>query len=291
MFVMATLPRMLAFVFLITAMLSVWMQTTADDLGSLLRSKGFLFRSLLANFVVVPVVGVVMARTLPLSRESAVAFVLLACTPGGISALQFTTRLKGASLFAAASTFLLSLLAVFISPFLFAAVHPGNITVVMPAGRPLVFIVLCLIVPLLLGLFVRRRMPELAKKLSKLFALVSAVTFFAVLILMMGIRKNAMNAVGKEAVLYMLLFIAISMGIGWFMGGPERQSRPLLATSTGMRNIALCLLVAVNTFPDMDVQTPLMALSALMIPPNMLLTVYTVIRGRSLEKKAAKTHG
>ena len=216
---------------------------------------------------------------------------LLACTPGGISALQFTTRLKGASLFAAASSFLLSLLAVFISPFLFAAVHPGNITVVMPYGRPLVFIVLCLIVPLLVGLLVRRRMPELAKKLSKLCALVSAVTFFAVVILLMGMRKNAMNAVGKEAVLYMLLFIAISMGIGWFMGGPERQTRPLLATATGMRNIALCLLVAVNTFPDMDVQTPLVALSALMIPPNMLLTVYTVIRGRSLEKKAAKAHG
>jgi bile acid:Na+ symporter, BASS family len=290
-FVMDMLPRMLAFVFLITAMLSVWMQTTLGDLRSLLQSKGFLFRSLLANFVFVPIIGVVMARTLPLKPESACAFLLLACTPGGISALQFTTRLKGASLYAATSTFLLSFVAIFVSPVLFAAVHPAEISMVIPYGRPLLYIVICLILPLLAGVFVRSRWGSLAARLSKICALVSAVAFFAVLILMMGMRKEATNAVGKETVVYMLLFILISMAFGWFTGGPEGQTRSLLATVTGMRNVALCLLMALNMLRDPAVQAPLVALSALMIPPNMLLTVYTLIRGHSLERRAAQAHG
>ncbi len=288
---MDTLPRMLAFVFLITALLSVWMQTTLDDLRSLLQSKGFLFRSLLANFVVVPIIGVVMARTLPLKPESAAAFMLLACTPGGISALQFTTKLKGASLYAATSTFLLSFIAIFVSPLLFAAVHTADIALVIPYGRPLVFIGVCLILPLLVGLFVRSRWGSLAARLSKLCALLSLVSFFAVVILIMSMRKDAMNTVGKEAVLYMLLFILISMAVGWFTGGPERQTRSLLATVTGMRNVALCLLMALNMLRDPAVQAPLVALSALMIPPNMLLTVYVLIRGRSLARRAAKAGG
>ena len=123
---------------------------------------------------------------------------LLACTPGGISALQFTTRLKGASLYAATSTFLLSFIAVFVSPLLFAAVHPQNITRGHAVWSPSSLHRVCLIVPLLVGLFVRRRCGKSGEaRLSKLCALLSAVSFFAVVILMMSMRKDAMNAVGK----------------------------------------------------------------------------------------------
>jgi BASS family bile acid:Na+ symporter len=51
-----------------------------------------------------------------------------------------------------------------------------------------------------------------------------------------------------------------------------------------MRNVALGLLLAFRTFPDPAVQTPLVAFSALMIPPNMLMTLYWTIRSR---KKAS----
>ena len=45
-----TLPRVLAVIFLFSAMFSVWMQATPDDLRSPLHSKSFLFRRVLAAF-------------------------------------------------------------------------------------------------------------------------------------------------------------------------------------------------------------------------------------------------
>ena len=78
----------------------------------------------------------------------------------------------------------------------------------------------------------------------------------------------------------MLLFIVLSMAAGWYMGGPTKETRPVLATVTGMRNVALCLLIALKTFPDPAVQTPLVAFSALMVPPSMLYTLYWVIRSK-----------
>jgi BASS family bile acid:Na+ symporter len=277
---MDLLPRILMLLFLITAMLSVGMQTTVGDLRSLLKSKGLLLRSLLANFVVVPIVGIVLARTLPLKPEAATALLLLACTPGGISALQFTTKIKGASLFAGSNAFLLTFVAVFLSPALLTLVLPGDISVGIPYGRALLWILVFVLLPLVMGTLVRSRVERLAEKLSKLCAIMSVVLFIVVVVLIMGQRKEAMNAVGKEALLYMLLFIVISMAVGWFMGGPAQETRPVLATVTGMRHVVLCLIIALNTFPDPAVQAPLLAFSALMVPPSMLLTAYMIIRSR-----------
>ena len=289
MFLIDTLSRILVFVFMITAMLSVGLQIRAGDLRSLLRSKRLLLlRSLLANFVVVPIVGIVLTRTLPLKPEAATALLLLACTPGGISALQFTTRIKGAALFAGSSAFLLTFVAVFLSPALVALVLPGDISVVIPYGRGLLFVLVFLLLPLVAGTLVRSKRERPAEKLSKLCAIMSAVLFIVVVVLLMGLRKEAMNTVGKEALLYMLLFIIISMAVGWFMGGPAKQTRPVLATVTGMRHIALCLLIALNTFPEAAVQAPLLAFSALMVPPSTLLTAYMVLRSRKAVRGSQK---
>jgi len=282
------LPRILTLLFLVTAMLSVGLQTTAGDLRSLLKSKGLLLRSLLANFVAVPIVGIVLVRTLPFKPEAAAALLLLACTPGGISALQFTTRIKGASLFAGSSAFLLTFVAVFVSPALVALVLPGDISVAIPYGRALLFVVVFLLLPLVAGTLVSCRREPLAEKLLKPCAIISLVLFIVVLVLIMGLRKEAMNAVGKEALLYMLIFIIISMAVGWFMGGPAQETRPVLATVTGMRHVALSILIALNAFPDQAVQAPLLAFSALMVPPSMLLTAYMLIRSRKATRALQK---
>jgi bile acid:Na+ symporter, BASS family len=288
MFLMDTLPRMLMFLFMFTAMLCVGLQTTAGDLRSLLESKGLLVRSLLANFVAVPIVGIVLARTLPFKPEAAAALLLLACTPGGLNALQYTTKIKGASLFAGSSAFLLSFMAVFLSPVLLTLVLLGDVYVKVPYARALFYIMVLLLLPLVGGMLVRGRWVRRAEKLSKLSAVVSAVLFVAAYVLIMGLRKEAMHSLGKGALLSMLLFIGISMAVGWFMGGPAKQTRQVLATVTGMRHVSLCLLIALNTFPGPEVQTPLVAFSALMIPPNTLFAVYMVISSRRAARALQK---
>ncbi len=281
---MDALSRALMFAFLITSMLSVGMTATMKDLRSLLASKGLLFRALLANFVVVPIIGIALVKVLPWKPEAATALLILACTPGGLSALQFTTKVKGEKFFAGSSAFLMSFLAVFLSPLLLTLVLPGDASIVVPYGRALLFIVVFLLLPLVAGMLVGGRMERQAEKLSKLFGIVSVALFVAVILLLRGDRKEAMNAIGKEALLYMLLFIVLTMITGWLMAGRQKEARPVLATVTSMRNVALCLLIALKTFPDPAVQTPLVAFSALMVTPNMLLALFWAVWSK---KKAA----
>ena len=68
----------------------------------------------------------------------------------------------------------------------------------------------------------------------------------------------------------MFLLLVLSMMIGWLIGGPDRESRKVLATSTGMRSVIVVLYVARYCFPGTDVyMVPIVYLS-LMVPANLV---------------------
>ena len=287
MFLLNTTEKLLILVFFVSSMLSIGMQTHVSDLRSLLASRGLLLRTLLANFVVVPLVGVALALLLPLQPHVAGALVLLACTPGGLSAVQFTSQVKGSEPLAGAMLGLLSLLAVFVSPLLLKLVLPGNVQMVIPYGNALVVFVVFLILPLLAGMLLLGQAPGAATKLSKLLALAGVVAFIAFMVVTGEFRKAAVGEIGGAAVGAMLVFIFAAMAIGWFLGGPTRDSRQILATATSMRNAALCLAIVESSAPGHAVLVPLIAFSLLMVPTNMLFTIYGKVQAKRKARKAA----
>jgi len=287
MFLLNTTEKILVLVFLVTSMLSIGMQTRVSDLRSLVASRGFLVRTLLANFLVVPIAGVVVVLLLPLRPYVAGALVLLACTPGGLSAVQFTSQLKGSAPLAGAILCLLSFLALFISPLILQLVLPENVQMVIPYGRALLFFLVYMLVPLLVGMLLLGKVPGAATRLSKPVALAGVVAFIAFMVVTGSARRAAAGEIGMAAVGAMLLFILVSIAVGWFMGGPTRDSRQILATSTSMRNAVLCLAIVESSSPGHAVLVPLIAFSLLMVPPNMLFTVYHTIREKRKAKKAS----
>ena len=287
MFQLDTTGKLLVLLFLVTSMLSIGMRTQVSDLRSLLSSRSFLARLLLANFAVVPIVGVAMALLLPLEPPVAGALLLLACTPGGLSALNFTTKVKGSAHLAGAAMCLLFLLALFISPLLLKLVLPAHVELVVPYGRALVFILIFLLLPLLAGMLLLGKTPAAAMKLSKPLGLVSLVVFISFMVVSGAARKAAAGEIGVVAVAAILLFIVVSMAIGWFMGGPTRETRQVLATCTGIRNVVLCMAIVHTSAPEHAVLVPLFAFSLLMVPPDMLFTIYCAVHAKREARKVA----
>jgi hypothetical protein len=130
-----------------------------------------------------------------------------------------------------------------------------------------------------------------APRLAKGLGIVSLVLFIAFMVVTKSYRKEAVASIGGAAVGAMVLFIVASMVIGWFMGGPGRETRQLLATVTSMRNTAVCLAIARNAPSGDVVMAPLIAFSLLMVTPNTLLTVYSAIRNAILARRAAGRAG
>jgi BASS family bile acid:Na+ symporter len=288
MFALDSLEKALVVLFLVASMVSIGLQASMADLRLRVVGKGLLLRTLLANFVVVPVLGILLARWLAADAGVATAFVLLACTPGGISALQFTTKVKGAAAYAGVTACLLPLLAVFVSPLLLALAMPAGVSIDAPYARAVGFLLLFLVLPLAAGLAVRARAERLAKPLARVLGLVSIVVFVVVLVMLMAPRTEAMQQIGGRAVCLLLVLVLLSMLAGWLLGGPERGTRQVLAAATGMRNVALALALAVNTFADTTAVLPaLIAFSALMVPPSLLLTIACLVADRRRRATAA----
>lgn len=289
MFLLDPLQKVLLLLFLTTAMLSLGLQVTVADVRQQVLGKGLLLRTLLANFVVVPGLGILVARWLAVEPGVAAAFILLACTPGGISALQFTTKAKGGAAYAGVATVLLSVLAVVLSPLLLALALPQGAKVLVPYAGACSFVLFFLLLPLACGMLLRAKAERAAGILAKVLGLVSAIAFVTMMVLLLAPRKEAMQQIGGPTVGFLLLFVALSMLAGWLLGGPETVNRQVLASATSMRNVPLALAIAV-TFPDADKVLPaLVAFSALMVPPNLLLTIGCLVANKRRARQAEGT--
>lgn len=277
---MSPLARLLTYVFLVSVMASIGLQVTGRQVVDALRNVGLMGRALVANLVLVPILGLVLVWLFSLPSDIAAGLLILAAAPGAPLALQFTGKVKDAMAFAAALVFVLTGVALAITPPLAGVLLGAQTRLALPAGRVAGQAAIYLLLPLLAGFALQRWAAGLAGVLRRPVALCATLSFPAVIVLTMGVKSAATRAIGGRALAAMLLLVLGGMVIGWFLGGPETATRRVLATSTGMRNAMVALLIALTSFPDSDVDLAVLAFSAVMVPPNLIFTVYHNVRAR-----------
>jgi BASS family bile acid:Na+ symporter len=281
-------PKILTYLFLVSTMLVIGLTVTGAEILASLRDRRLVGRMLLGNLVFVPALGFLLIVFIPLSSGTRLAIALLALAPGGLTAIQFTGKVKGSLAFAAAAAFVLTLLSVAVTPILIKLLLPLETGLDLPFMTIILFVLLYLFLPLIAGLGIRRGLEKAAKMLGRGALIVSNISFVATILLTSAMKKEAMGAVGKETVLALLLLVILSMTIGWSMGGPDGGNRRVLAIATSMRNAGLCLIIALRAFPGSGADAAVIAFMGLMVPPNMLFTVYHSIRERRRPKRSSR---
>jgi len=264
-------PLALLDFFVVLVMLSIGLRVSGGELIGVLRNHVLFIRTLLANCILIPAIGFLLVKIFPLTLDATVGVLLLAAIPGTPIALQFTRMAKTRLAFAAVMTFVLSLASIAITP-LAVEVMPQ---IAQRSERPIrslaISILLYIASPLCVGLWVVRRAPRTAPRLVLPLEILATVAFLFLMWETRLARREALNAVaGRETILAMFLLLIVSMLIGWFIGGPDDESRRVVATSTGMRSVIVVLYVARYCFPGTNVyMVPIVYLS-LMIPTNLL---------------------
>lgn len=277
---MVSLALIANYVFLISAMVSIGVAVTHREILATLRNRKLMARVLLANAILVPILGLILVRVIHLSTDTTIAVLLLAAAPGGYSAIQFTIKAKGELAFAVAVLFLLSIVGIFLTLLMMNVMLPKEALKGLPRLRLIGFVVLFLVLPLLVGFAIRHVAPPVAGVLYKPMNLISFISFVMATLLSMSIKGEATRTIGVAGVAAMLILILGSMVIGWWLGGPEKGKRFVLASTTSMRNVALCLMIAIGSFPERTVDVAVLAFFALAVPLNMLFAIYRTIKRR-----------
>jgi len=268
--------------FVAVVMFSIGLRVTGSQLLGILQNRALFVRILIANCAVIPALGFLLVHIFPLTPDASIGILLLAAIPGTPIALQFNRQATSRLAFAATMTFALSLVSLAIAP-LMIEVMPQ---IVERNQRPILQLItdiaLYIGLPLFVGRWAARLAPQVAPRFVTPLNILASVVFLFLMFETRLVRKEAFTAIkGGGAVLAMGILLLSSMTIGWFIGGPDPDSRRVVATTTGMRSVIVVLYVARSCFPGTHVFMVPIAYLTLMVPTNLIFTtIYSQWRKR-----------
>jgi BASS family bile acid:Na+ symporter len=210
------------------------LKATAADLLYLVRRPGLLARSLLAVFVIMPVVAVGLVRVFDFPPAVEIVLVALAVSPVPPLLPKKETQAGGHASFALGLMAMLALVSIVAVPaaveilgWLFGrpvAMSPGAIAgVVLKAA----------LVPLGVGMAVRALLPALATRLEKGVTLLGQVLMPLGVLALLAITATAIWAfTGIATILAIAIFTVAGLGIGHALGGSDPEHAVVLALST-----------------------------------------------------------
>lgn len=277
-----TYINLLSYLFVVVYMFSVPLETTSGEIMRTFGDLNLMGRALLANFVVIPILGIVIGRFFDLPPDVRTGFFLLAMAPGGLLALQFARVSKGNRVFAVALLFVFCLLAILITPALVLLFFHKEQAGKLPFGWLILLLLLLVVLPAIVGRVLQRLIPKTAPKLGLWLGRLSIVIFIIAAVMAGRFKTPAIKLMGTNGIGAIVLLVISAWIVGWLLGGPEVRNRKVLAISSSMRNVGVCLPIASDYFAGTDVSVPMLAFSGIMIPMNM---VFALVTGRLLSDK------
>ena len=228
------------------------LRATLDDALYLVRRPGLLVRSLLAMFVVMPVLAGALVSLFELRPSVRIALVVLAISPVPPLLPGKVVKSGGRGSYGIGLMVAASLLAIVFVP---VGVHLLGSYVgqpfAMPPGAIAKVVLMTALIPLAAGLVVCATFPGFAARLARPLSLV-AQTLLAVgiLVILFSVLPAAVTLIGNGTILAMAAFVAAGLIAGHYLGGPADNDRAVLALATACRHPAIALAIAKANFPD-----------------------------------------
>jgi len=244
--VLDDLANLSVLIFVITNMLAMGLGLTVAQIVQPLRNLRLVGKALLANFVLVPLVAFVLVKLIPLEQGIAIGLILVG-TAAGAPFLPKLVQFSKASLgFGVGLMVLLMVVTIFYMPLVLPLLLPGT---TVDAGLIAASLVVLLLIPLAIGLLIKKWNDEIADALQPTFNRISTVFLVVLIVLYLGLGyQTILSTFGSGAIGVAIVFILISLGIGYVLGGPARDTKPVLGLATAQRNISAAFVVVIANF-------------------------------------------
>ena len=233
--------------FTITSMLAVGMSLTVKQIVGPLRNVRLVLVMLVANFVLMPLWALALTLLLPMGNDQKTAVILLSACAGGPFIPLLVRLAKGQMSLAVGEMMLLLVITIFLAPLILPLmILYVQVDAVVIAQS----LLLLLLLPLVVGLLVKWRYPELA---DSVWQHLSRFSMFSLLFMVVaGLPVALPKITGTFGTWLVPAAILLALGggvIGYLVSftlGPAEHK--VLALGTGQRNLAAALLVAAFAF-------------------------------------------
>lgn len=273
-----SLAALIPLVLKLSIMLSVFaigLKAAFSDTFYLFSRPGKLVRAFVSMNVLMPLVALLVAFTFDLHPAVKIALVALSVSPippilprkalksGGHE--DYTIGLLTAS----------AVISVVTIPITMEVVERiFGIPLQMRAREVALVVLSSVLVPLLLGMAVRRLWCPLADRAARPIAIVSLVVLIvACLPILFTSVRSILILIGDGTLLALAAFALIGIVVGHLLGGPDPDDRPVLALATSSRHPAVALAIGHANFPNQKLAGALvlvyLVLSAIIAAPYL----------------------
>ncbi|MFN4299421.1 MAG: bile acid:sodium symporter family protein [Thermaurantimonas sp.] len=271
-------------------MLGMGLGLTWDDFARIVKFPKSVAAGLVNQLLLLPIVGLLIVSTVPISKELAVGMMVLAACPGGVTSNLITHLSRGNTALSITLTAITSVITIFTIPFIvnfsldFFMGKEANIE--LPVGKTMVQIFGVALVPVAIGMFIRKKAPAFAEKADRPVRIFSAVIF--ALIILAAILKERQNLPEyfRTAGLAALLLNLATMALGWFAGSITRipfEDKISIVIESGIQNGTLGIMITATLL-----ENPAMTVAPALYSLIMFMTGGLLIFGFSRKGRHAE---
>jgi BASS family bile acid:Na+ symporter len=245
-------------VFVVGSMLGMGLGLTIKQIVEPLKDVKLVSLSLIANFILVPLLIYGITIILPLSEGYKIGLILLSIAAGAPFLPKLADITKSNVPFSIGLMLLLMVVTIFYLPLVLPYLLKGADVSSWEIAKSLITLML---IPLILALFTRAFAEKIAKSLKSIF---DKLTNIALILLTISlVILNAGHLVGMIGMplVAMLILLIGAMSSGYLFSGKDIGAKVVSALGTGQKNISAAILVATRNFKDPKVTIMLVAVT------------------------------
>jgi len=256
----------------LTIVFALGLSARPADLIYLFRRPPLLARSFLAMMVVMPLLAVLLAKTMGLSQAVAISLIALALAPVPPILPRKQTKAGGNAAFSIGLLAGMGLMAIGWIPLALSILARFSaLPVEVPIVKVVMSVAISVLAPLAAGTGVALAAPALSAKLAPLLSKVGGLLLLVTVFAVVASQWKAMGElVGDGTVLAFAIFSVAGLAVGHVLGSPEADDRTVLAMATSIRHPGVALAIAAANFPDPKV---LMAAVLLFLLTSVVVSI------------------
>lgn len=235
-------------VFVVSSMLAMGLNLTIPQIIEPLKQVRLVLLALVVNFVAVPLVLLGIQAVMDLDQDVYTGLVLMATAAGAPFLPKLSQTAKGNVALSVGLMVILMVVTVVYMPLVMPLILSGVEVNPWDIASSLIFLML---LPLAIGLIVKARYPATADGLQPFMSQASTI---AIMLLLAGgiiLQWDAIvSMIGTGGIFAILIFLLISLALGYLAGGPDGDTRSVMGLGTAQRNLSAALVVAGQNFSD-----------------------------------------
>ncbi|MGC8121393.1 bile acid:sodium symporter family protein [Marinobacter sp. VGCF2001] len=262
-------------------MIGIGMTLTLRDFRQVaVYPKGMIVGTL-AQILLMPLVAFGLAYLFGVSPAIAVGLVIIAACPGGTTSNLFVLLSRGNIALSIVLTVSASLITIITLP-LFTNVALQHFmgteeNISLPVGKTIVMLVVIVLLPVAIGMLVRTRKPELARKAESLVSIFGGIVLAGLIVaLLYGVRDqmwDLLRQAGPSTIALNVAGIILGLLVGRVAGLTQRESLAV-AVELGVKNGTIGLMVTLTLLESSAMSIPAAVYGVLMFPIGFLLAMY-----------------